>query len=288
VAYLGGQFETAREQLEAIDWILQPGRRTGWGADLSLMPLKVAALTGKSAEQVRRAESRYNQGDLTAAVKVFSELGASESDARTSQYVRCRLASLKQEEHLAKGGWIDLLPADNQDPNWELGESKVRRLSDGALEVESGPRGHQFYCRTRVGADFEVTGEFELVRSSTQDFQAGLVMGVPDGLNSDYYAFRMKHNAVEGQIASFSRGWTVRQVAHRALLNQGVNSFRFLLKHGKADAWVNGTQVLDQATPEKNLRIQDNCMLGLGAYNDMNETVIRYRKVKARRLLSAH
>jgi hypothetical protein len=285
VAYLAGEYETAREQLEAVNWKPAREKLTAWGTDLSLMPLKVAALTGKSGEQVSRAESKYSEGDLAAPAKLYAELSsAPETDERTREYSRCRLAALKQEQQLAKGEWIDLLPADEKDPNWEFAGDKVRRLADGAVEVESGVRGHGFYCRTRVGPEFEVTGEFELAHSSTKDFQAGVLMGLPDSPRSDWYSFRMKRSAVEGQIASFSWGFTTQQIARRAKLNEGRNTFRFRLQGGQADAWVNGTQVLEQAAPAKTLRLYSGCMLGLGAYNDMNETVIRYRNVKARRL----
>jgi hypothetical protein len=47
---------------------------------------------------------------------------------------------------------------------------------------------------------------------------------------------------------------------------------------------VNGIQVLQQAAPAKTLNLYSNCMLELGAYSDMNETVIRYRNIKVRRL----
>jgi hypothetical protein len=286
VAFLAGRYDVARKQLEALNWSPTHENLTGWGTDLSLMPLKVAALTGAWADQVKRAESSYDRRDLTLPVQVYAELGSSsDTDERTRQFSRCRLAALKQEQQLAKGEWIELMPTDDKDPNWAFDGDKVRRLTDGALEVESGARGHGFYCRTAVGPEFEITGEFELVRSSTKDFQAGLLVGLPDNMQSHWYAFRMKRNEMEGQVASFSLRWSTRQVAQPIKLNEGSrNTFRFVLKNGRADAWVNGTQALQQACPEKNLALSRSCFLGLGAYNDMNETVIRYRNVKARRL----
>jgi hypothetical protein len=271
--------------LEALDWKPAHESLTGWGTDLSLMPLKVAALSGNSASQVKQAEEAFNRQELDTPLKIYAELNsAADTDERTREFSRCRLAALKQEQALAKGEWIELLPAGEKDPNWELGGDKVRRLADGAVEVESGHNGHGFYSRTRVGPDFEVTGEFEVVRSSTKDFQAGLLMGLPDSQNSVWYAFRMKRNVDEGDVASFSRGWTRQEVARKIALHDDHNSFQFRLQRGKADAWVNGTQVLRQAAPAKTLALHNDSMLGLGAYNDMNETVIRYRNVKARRL----
>lgn len=286
VAYLAGDYALARSQLEALHWKPTPQTLTGWGTDLSLMPLKVAALTGKSAGEVQRAEASYEQQDLATPLKIYAELSASlEADERTVQFSRCRLAALKQEELLAKGEWIELLPADDKDPNWELSHTPVRRLPDGALEVEAGSRGHLMYCRTRMGPEFEVTGAFEVVRSSTRDFQAGLVMGLPDAMRSDWYAFRMKRNTVEGPVASYSHGWGSPRVTRKATLNEGQNTFQFRLQNGKVDAWVNGIQVLRKATLGKTLRLSNDCLLGLGAYNDTNETVLRYRNLKARRLV---
>ena len=58
MAYFAGKYDVARQQLEALDWKPSQRNLAGWGVDLSLMPLKVAALTGGSAPKVARAESR--------------------------------------------------------------------------------------------------------------------------------------------------------------------------------------------------------------------------------------
>ena len=286
VAYIAGHNDVARKQLEALHW--NPARENlcGWGTDLSLMPLKVAATTDSSADQVTRAENASDRQDYANAIKIFTEISdSSDADERTREFSRSRLAALKEEQLLSKGEWIDFMPKDDKDPNWALMGDKIQRLSDGALEVESGANGHGFYSRTVVGPEFEVTGEFDVVRTSNGDFQAGLTMGLPDTLRSRWYAFRMKKNATEGQVVSFSYGWGSQQVAKRVTLNPDHNSFQFRLQNGKADAWLNGNQVLRQGAPSKTLRLYNDCLVGLGAYSDANETVIRYRNIKLRRLV---
>jgi hypothetical protein len=288
VAYLAGHYDIARDELQAVDWKPDRYNLTGWGIDLSLMPLQVAAMTGSSSNQVLRAEDRYSHQDLQTPMDIYGELKASpDTDARTREFSRSRLASLQQEELLAQGKWIDFLPADDQDPNWQIEDEHIHRLGDGSLEVESGPKGHGFYCRTRVGTDFEVVGDCDFVSSSTGDFQAGLILGLPDTIKSDWYGFRIKRNETEGQVVSFSRNWSTRRVSGRAVVDKKHNSFRFRLQNGKADAWLNDARILDHVAPEQ-LRINSRCMLGLGAYNDMNNTVIRYSNVRVRRLLPEH
>lgn len=288
VAYLAGDYKVAREQLEAVNWKPVRFNLTGWGTDLSDMPLKVAALTGNLGGKVEAAEESYVLRDFSEAIEAYTSLKtATETDEQTREFSRHRLAEIQQEKRLAKGEWIDLMPADDKDPNWEFWGGRIRRMQDGGLEVESDASGHGFYCRTHVGPAFEVTGEFELVRSSTKEFQAGLIMGLPDSPNSAWYAFRVRRKAEVGDTVIFSRGWASHDGAGGTSLIQGRNSFQIQIQPANADAWLNGMKVM-HITPgnpsSKSLQLYSDCMLGLGAPNDMNETVIRYYNVKARRL----
>ena len=181
------------------------------------------------------------------------------------QGVGFRAFVVRGAEDLGVGGW-------------------VRNREDGAVEVEADKFGHMLFSRARVGLEFEVRGEFEVVKSSTEDFQAGLVLGLPNFQAMDWYAFRMKRNQDEGDIASFSRGWGKTQVTKPVTLTQ-QNSFQFQFQNGEVDASVNGRPVLQHAKLPGKLRAsRSEFLVGLGAFNDMNDTVLRYRRVQLRRL----
>jgi hypothetical protein len=285
VAFLAGHYDLSREQLQIVNWKMMPAM-TGWGTDLSLMPLLVAGLTGLASNDVSRAEKSYHRrGGLDEAATLFTALAASDkADDRTRQYAQARLASIKREQFLAKGEWIDLLPANDHDPDWAIWEDKIQRLPDGAVEVAAGPQGHGFYSRTRIGENFEVKGEIELVKSSTKAFQAGIMMGLPDNMNSHWFAFRLYRNSVDGSGVVYSSRWGTPRLGENVAVNDH-NVFQFKYADGKADAWVNGNQVLDKAVVSKTISpLTSDCLVGLGAANDGNETVIRYRDVKIRRL----
>jgi hypothetical protein len=285
VAYFAGKYGVAREQLEKLNWAPWPYNLTGWNAELSLMPLEVAARTGALAKDVAKAESRYKAGDSAAALKLYADLNQEESgDERTKRFIQHRLGSLRLEDRLLKQEWVEFLPSADNDPTWVISRGKVRRLEDRGLEVETGDDGSLLYSRARVGPNFEVKGEFEVVSSSNGEFQAGLVMGLPESFSSEWYAFRMKRNKTEGEIASFSRQWTRTQVSKSVGLNDKHNTFRLRLQGGKADAWLNEKQILWKAAPSKSMRLYKDCLLGLGAYHDMNTTVVRYKNVQVRRL----
>jgi hypothetical protein len=283
VAYLAGQYAVARQQLEALNW--KPVNLTGWGSDLSLMPLKIAALTSPCSNQVERAETAYEQLDLEKGRKLFAEIDSSQSaDDRTRQFCQARSDALKQELTLARGDWVDLLPADDKDPNWVFFEDKVRHLEDGGLEVSSDQRGHGFYCRTRVGPEFELTGQIEFVRSSTKSSEAGILMGLPDNTGSVWYSFRLYRND-QTNVAILSSGWASQSVIRKTALNDDRNSFQLRVTEGAADAWVNGNQVFHRAFKSSGLRLAEDSFIGLGAPGEYNETVVRYRNIRVRRLI---
>jgi len=219
------------------------------------------------------------------ATRLYEEVAsAPNADERTRVFCSNRLAALGQETLLAKGEWIALTPKDEKDVNWVTALGKVRRFENGAVEIESDAEGHLLFSRGRVGTEFEVKGEFEVVNSSTKDFQAGLVMGVPEPSSSGWYGFRLKRNIVDGEVVSLANGWSRQEVHQAVALDGHRNSFQFKFHQGKADTWLNGAQVLQQAAPSKKMRMNLDSLLGIGAFNDMNDTVIGYQNVKIRRL----
>jgi GYF domain 2 len=286
VAWFAGKYDVARTQLEALNWKPLQQNMSGWSVDLSLMPLEVAARTGPLGGEISNAENAREAGDISGALKRYSALGNSPAaDARTKEFIQCRVAELAAERRLQKGGWIDFLPSSDNDPNWVFSFGKAHRLPDGALEVESGPKGHMLYSRTRVGANFEVRGQFEVVRSSNKNFQAGIVMGVPDFDGYNWYGFRIKRHDVEGDVVCLGLGWSRRQITGHTVLNNVTNSFDFILQNGKVTASVNGVEIFHQAAPPVEIGVPDNSyLLGLGAFNDSADTVIRYRNVQVRKL----
>jgi hypothetical protein len=287
VAYFAGKYDVAAEQLKALDWKLRPQNLTGWRTDLSLMPLEVAARTGPLGKKIAAAESSYQNGNVATALRQFTDLqAAANADERTREFVQTRLASLAMEQRLQKGEWVDFMPSQNDDPGWVCSRGKIQRLPDGALEVQSGPEGHFLFSRARVGSNFEIRGEFEVVRSSTKYFQAGLVMGTPDVDAYEFHAFRIQRHQLEGDIACFAQGWGRRQIQQRVKLNDVHNSFDFRLYRGHITASVNGDEVFKDAVPKETIDMPDkDIRAGLGAFNDTNDTVIRYRNVQIRKLV---
>jgi hypothetical protein len=286
VAFSAGHYDVAREQLEKLDWQIPSPHLEGWSADLSLLPDEVAARTGSQGRQIAEAEEARSGHRLDDSLALYRRLSTETNDARTQQFIRYRLASLPLERQLQSGQWIDFLPADTNDLNWSAPRGQWSLPADGGVEIQSGAEGGLLLSRLRVGADFELKGDFEVVRSSTPDFQAGIAMGLPELEYNNWYAFRMKRNTNEDEVVAFSKGWTVSGIIRPCALDGARNSFDFQLRNGKATADVNGRRIISNGQRPDSIWVADNqYLLGLGAFNDVNETVIRYRNINVRRLL---
>ena len=285
VAYLAGKNDIACQQLAALNWAPNYGSLTGWGRDLSLLGPEMAARTSDQATQVAQAEAQRQTGDLAGALKLYQEIPATNLSPAAQIFVGERLASLTMESRLQAGEWVNFLPTTTNLTGWQVERGQCRLLPDGALEVQSDQNGHLLYSRVRMSTDFEVTGKFEVVRSSDQAFQAGLALGLPQWETQNWLAFRIKRNANEGDVASVSRHWTVKQILSPLPLDARMNSFLFRFQDGKVTASINGHEVFRNVAPPKNsLLATDDFRLGLGAFNDSNATTIRYANLQVRQL----
>jgi hypothetical protein len=285
VAYLAGKYDVARAQLEALNWKPWSYNLTGWGTDLSLAPLEVAARTGSAGTQIARAEAASGRGEIAEALAIYTNLPATKTDERTLQFVRQRVTILEKQKHVQSGEWMDFLPVSETDPAWEFLRGDVRRMSDGDLEVKCGPTGHFLFCQTQIGPDFEIRGEFDAAHSSTGNFQAGLVMGHLDLNTRNWYALRLIKSSGNREYARLSRGWAQPENDKPVPLKNEGNSFDVRFQNGRFTVVINGQKVFDDAAPPQEISVANNQFLvGFGAYNNRNETVILYRKVQIRKL----
>lgn len=286
VAYFAGKYSVAGAQLKALNWNVSDRSLSGWHTDLSLMPQEVAARTGPLGSRIDEAEAARRDGDVSRALQLYQGLShEAGADQRTGAFIQDRLKTLEVEQQLQSGNWVDMLPADTNFTGWHIERGRFQLLPDGSLEVQSGENGHVLYSRARVGKSFEVRGEIEKVRSSTADFQGGVVIGLPQPDTWDWDAFRLKRNGDEGNLVAFSEGWSATQVFFPVKLNDETNSFDLRFELNRITASVNGQQVFKDIKPPQNWQLTTNEMhFGLGAFNDINKTTMRYRNIQVRQL----
>ena len=115
------------------------------------------------------------------------------------------------------------------------------------------------------------------------------MIGLPD-FDNDFYGykwwgFRIKRHDEEGDVVCFGQGWTLRAVAQPDGLNDKVNSFDLVVSEDHVTASVNGKRVIDNGPVPSYLNIPEGSyFVGLGAFSDSADAVVRYHGVEVRRL----
>jgi hypothetical protein len=287
VSYLAGDYGAAREQLEKMRWTIDPSLLRGSSADLWLLPLEIAARTGPSSNVIAAAEQAREAEHLEDSLKLYQECDNTNADARTQQFIQHRLASLEMERQLAPEQWVNFLPGNTNDLNWTSSCGRWSVLRDGGLEIQAGANGSLLTSHVRVGSNFEIKGEFELVHSTTKDFEAGIAFGLPELDGSNCFVFYMKRPAKADDVVAYSKDWSMSGSVKPFPLKETRNLFTFQLLNGKAAATVNGLRVFARVPYPGSIWVADrDFLLAFGACNEKNETVIRFRNIQVRRLLS--
>ena len=285
VAHLAGHDDVARAQLEALAWQPRQWNLEGWGVDLSLLPLEVAARTSPASNHIAEAELAFAPGHAHEAAQLFQQLAATNNaDERTRAFIHQRCVAMALQQKLFDGDWVDFLPVGADDPNWFYPRGDHERLADGTLELRAGADGHLLYSRVPVGSAVEIRCEFELVKSSNRAFQAGLGIGLPALYDSNWIALTMKRSPAGKDSVHLALGWKGGGTSKPVKFRDGPNSFLFRLQDKKVSLSLNGEEIWkDFPRPQPIYVASEDFRLGLTAAGDRNETVLRYRQLQVRR-----
>jgi len=155
---------------------------------------------------------------------------------------------------------------------------------DGALVATSDAAGHLISGDAHVGSDVEISADIEIASTSNGQFQAGilfgrnLTIGIPD-----WSSFRVKKTAHEGEVAYFSPGFDrpPRPVSRHIGLKTHVVVQSW---QGHLWAYVDGDPVVTDYVPEWRMTRGAETQIGFGGYVNDNQSVVRYRNVRLRRL----
>ena len=283
VAYMAGKLDVARAQLVALDWKFDTQRHYENSRDLSLMPPEVAALTGGSGAAVAVAEADAKAGRAADALKAYGVIAAEAKNPRTKSFAGIRADQLQRVLDLKAGKWVSLLPTSTADPNWVFSIGSAEKADEESLLVRYGRAGHMLFSKTPIGQNFEVRGSFDIVSAPNKQFQAGLVMGIPNFATYKWLSFRIKRHDLEGDLVSVGLGWSTQEVSQHVTLSDKTNSFLFRLSGGKFTAVLNGDTVYEDAVLPAQIGVSDeNYRVGLGAFSDSDDTLIRYNAVQIR------
>jgi hypothetical protein len=280
VAFKAGRYEDARRFLRESGGELTAEARDAVG--VSLLAARIEAYAGLDGPSLRRAEELFDAGQPGEAAPLFAAaLARTEPAARP--YVEERVAITAAEVELAAGRTIPFVPRPGL-AGWNTQEGRWTVDPDGSLVGTSGARGLFIVAEARVGPDFEIEGDVEVVSTTNGQYQAGIVFGMaPSHASSRWSSFRWKKTAHEGEVVYFSRHFTapVHVVPVKVPLRNHVVVRSW---NGRLWAWLNGAEVVSDYAPEWHPPRRPDNQVGFGAYVDDNTFILRYRNVTLRRL----
>lgn len=287
VAHIAGHPDVARGQLEALGWKPEPTALRAWDMEEESFLKAVRIRTGPAGADILAAETTRGLDLPEVALGLLKEAEmASDPNPDVRPHIDDLRRLLEVEKRLNAKEWVPFQPTATNDPLWRLDGGTVEKAEKDAFEIRLKNASHTAYSRFRVGSDFEIRGEFEVLSTSNGDFQAGFVFGHPDPSGRCWQSMRIKQSREEGAVATIAQAWSRTQVLRPApLVAQGPNRFRFVLKDRLATLEVNGKRIFDEAAfPDGPGISTDDYEVGIGAYNRDFETVVRYRNLEIRRL----
>lgn len=280
VAYKAGRYEDARKHLRASGSPTLTAEAAKGIFD-DRVNARIEAYGGPNGPDAVRAEEQYQSGRLDEAAALFEKArdGAS-TDART--YLDSRLFAIGVERDLGAGKTVSILPRSELS-GWTPIIGSWSGEPGKALIGRSSSRGLLLTCDARVGPDFEMAVDIDIISTTNGQFQAGVVFGYPSWEAHDWTSFRVKRTWHEGEVAYFSPHFS--KPSHLVQMPISEHS-RLIIRSwkGQFSAWVNGKAVETAYIPPWESSTGPDARVGLGAYLDDNTFVARHSELTVRRL----
>lgn len=199
-----------------------------------------AGLEGKWLD----AKRAWEEHDLDKAVAMHGEVLASKQVTGAGRELAAsRMASAQTEQELAKGGWVPLR-IDPSLAGWQIQKGDWSGTADGHLVNRGKGTSAFIYHTARIGADFEMRGEFQAGKSGV-----GVVL---DFTGNDAPDEKWTTCIFEGGKAGLlDRHYSGSVQKRRALESPDFSSFLITCFNGSVTVEINGQRVFTEITPMK-------------------------------------
>jgi hypothetical protein len=164
-AWLTGDYALAAKTLDRIGPNLHPEAarylKKYYRSDEPTFRAEVAICNSPACADFVTAEQAYRAGDLTAASAAYAA-ALQKANLGTRPHLAARAGVANIERQLALGDWVKLTP-DPALAQWFVRSGNWSVEPDGTLINHGNDREGLLVHQARVGPDFELRGEFEIV-----------------------------------------------------------------------------------------------------------------------------
>lgn len=280
VAWRCGRYDDARRLFDELGEQVWPGALTiAFGVPLSMAKGEVIAATGPLGAQVRKADKLYQEGQVSEALSIFEQLVKDSKDDTASTYLRDRVATLRLEDALSLGEWIDLTPPTDL-TGWYKRGGEWNVAGANTLELKpSGLHAALLVSNMRAPQGFEIRGKIEML--PTQSGAVGaIVVGYSRGGRPYYTTVELHEKTSKAHIGT---NFSTNKDATVPL--KGTNDFLVQVWDSNVTVYVNGVRAFADCKMESGYAAPPGNQIGFGGWSySANDSVVRYRNCQIRQL----
>jgi len=282
--YWAKNYKECLADLEQLSFQPDAAMMADWHGNYDWLPGWIKAWNGPHQELAVKAEAARDAQRYGESADFYRQLASLVHDDQfLKNWADESIQTVEFELAYHSGNWTPL-PLTTNLSGWRpyLGNWKVN--ADGSLDGGAGLTGMMLKSLANIGDNFAMRGSVEMVFTTTGDYQAGIVFGALHPNDGEWLGFRVRHSGKDGDEAILSR-WYSRDIRRTKLSLNRRNTFELTLHSGTITAQINDTKVVD-ALPLKQTgsHFHEDLAVGLGAYSDQNEYVIRFRDLEVKKL----
>lgn len=243
---------------------------------------EVAIASSGAGADFRKAEEAWRAGDLGTAVEAYRAALQKTSPAG-KPYIAGRAGVAFVEYQLESGDWVKLTPEPSL-AAWTVSDGTWTVEPDGTLVNHGDDHSGAIVHQARIGPDFEMRGEFEIVAKKNCCQKISLVFDWHGEKEFDWTTCRIGQHGPSPFVARIHHAYDDKGEVKFPVKLQAKNRFLFRCQDGRATLELNGATIFkDLKSPDVDPDRPDG-RVGFCSrkYCMMNTTY--YRNLEVRRL----
>ena len=243
LAWRTGHLDTARRQLDAMGGEMD---RSAFGGQMAQGPeIAVASIYASSDEQrkaLTEAERLFQEQKVKGALPALSRLLRREKEPHVRRYLQSRLQTLRWEQDLGRGGWVDLLVTDDL-AGWEMLRGTCKPLPDGkGFLLYPDDLSAVLSCQIRPGLECETTCDVEFPAEAVRGIGAGVLGEVTTAPEGGFDACTLRREPPHGACGvagGAQRVWPLREVPQQLAMRLLKDGDQYTLKMNEVTVFQN-------------------------------------------------
>ena len=284
-AWLGRDFKAAAGALSEVGGKLDSDaddKLRAFHSSPSEMVADIALNSSPGAREFARAEEAMAKFDLNTAKQAY-EAAAKLAPAPAAPLVRSRLAVVDFERSLTSGDWVKIIPAADL-LEWSVRSGKWESDGAGTLIERGTDASGLIVFRGRVGADFEVRGQFAIEARDNCCRMLGVAVGYHEPKAEDWINCTVYQGGKSAPIATAFEGFYRGKAKQVRFDVKPQNQFLVRSQGGTITYEVNGQSILDSYVPPTGTTQLPDGQIGFAGVKFCANNTTRINGIEVRRI----